>query len=829
MPKASLTQNNFSGGVLSPLFSARTESELHQQGLDTCENYVPIVQGPVLRRPGTEYGFEVQNSSKFTRLIPFIFSNTQEYMIELSDARFAILVDGAPVVRTTKTITGATQANPCVITSAGHALSNGDEVYITGVVGMTQLNRRRFVIAGVTANTFQLVGCDSTAYTAYSSGGTASVLVSYVGVYTEAQLPDVKFAQSGDVLYLTHPSWPPYTITRLSSTAWYLTLFSTTSGPFQPEIPAVTSLSVARTGAGPYTYTFTAGSAIFVDCTAKGYKQRIRFQITTGAGTLWYDGELTFTSTTVAYVTNIAEMSTATPYNTEYRLGMWYIDNYPSFVLFHEDRLCFGGYTDFPGHVDLSETGGYTSFSIFESSGTVIDSNALSLTLAQRELDLAYWGMSDESGLFIGTTDSEFVIRVSNYGEALTPTNANAKQILGHGSSGVAPLLAGKSIIFVQGLGRKLRELIASSDRAIAEDLTRAAEHISLGGINELAYQKEPFPIVWAVRDDGALLSMTYERIGEILKAGWAEHWLGGVSDAAGNPAAVESIGVIRDSTGTREELWMVVKRYINGSTKRYIERLSPFFMSDVAQEDATFTDCFLTYDSPKTISGATKANPCVVTATSHGFSNGDYVLINDVAGMDELNGNSYLIANVAANTFELSGIDSTSFTTYVSGGEARKKVTSISGLDHLEGEIVQILADGAPQAEKTVSSGAITLSSRAAKVHIGLGYTSKLKTLRANTSAPGQSSHGKIRRVTEVILDLYRTLGMKLGKSFDSLNTIQFRTSSSLMGHAPDLFTGFKREAINFDHDQDNQICIQQDQPTPGIIRAITYDVKGE
>lgn len=829
MPKASLTQNNFSGGELSPLFSARSDSELHQQGLETCQNYVPIVQGPALRRPGTEYVFEVQNSSKFTRLIPFVFSDTQEYAIELSDARFCVYTDGAPIVRSTKTITGATQANPCVITSNGHALSNGDEVYITGVVGMTELNRRRFVIAGVTANTFQLVGCNSTGYTAYSSGGSAEVLVSYVGVWTESQLPEVRYAQSGDTMYLTHPSWPPYTLTRLSNTAWLMSVFSTTAGPFQPEIPAVTTLSVARTGAGPYTYTFTAGSAIFVDCTATGYKQRIRYQITTGAGTAWYDGELTFTSTTVAYVSNEAAMSTATPYNTEYRLGLWYIANYPSFVLFHEDRLCFGGYTDFPGHVDLSETGGYTSFSIFEPDSTVIDSNALSLTLAQRELDLAYWGMSDENGLFIGTTDSEFVIRVSNYGEALTPTNANAKQILSHGSSGVAPIQAGKAILFVQGLGRKLRELLASSDRAIAEDLTRAAEHISIDGIDELVYQKEPFPIVWAVRGDGALLSMTYERIGDTLKVGWAEHWIGGVSDAAGNPAMVESLCVLKDDTGTREELWLVVKRYINGSTKRYVEIMSPFFTGEYDQEDATFVDSFLTYDAPKTITGATKANPCVVTSVAHGFSNGDYVLINGISGMTELNGNSYLIANVAANTFELSGIDSTSYTTYVSGGEARKKVTTISGLNHLEGQTVQILADGAPQAEKTVSSGAITLSSRAAKVHIGLGYTSKMKLLRTNLSAPGQSGHGKIRRVSEVILDLYRTLGMKLGKSFDSLNTVQFRTTGTVMGHAPDLFTGFKREAINFDHDQDNQICIQQDQPTPGTIRAITFDVKGE
>jgi hypothetical protein len=80
-------------------------------------------------------------------------------------------------VQKTQAITGATQANPVVITANNHGLQTGDTCRITGVVGMTQLNDRTFTVTRVGANTFSLDGEDGTGHTAYTSGGTFAAAI----------------------------------------------------------------------------------------------------------------------------------------------------------------------------------------------------------------------------------------------------------------------------------------------------------------------------------------------------------------------------------------------------------------------------------------------------------------------------------------------------------------------------------------------------------------------------------------------------------------------------------------------------------------------------
>jgi hypothetical protein len=167
------------------------------------------------------------------------------------------------------------------------------------------------------------------------------------------------------------------------------------------------------------------------------------------------------------------------------------------------------------------------------------------------------------------------------------------------------------------------------------------------------------------------------------------------------------------------------------------------------------FSDSYLYYSVPKTITNITKANPAVVSSTSHGFSNGEVVIIKNVSGMSEVNERSFTVANVAANTFELSGIDSTNYTTYSSGGSAYKKVTSITGLDHLEGKVVQVKADGTVQSTKTVDTGAITLDNSAGEVVVGLPYVSTIETLNLEALGVGQFQ-GQPQRWVSVILRIY-------------------------------------------------------------------------
>lgn len=156
--------------------------------------------------------------------------------------------------------------------------------------------------------------------------------------------------------------------------------------------------------------------------------------------------------------------------------------------------------------------------------------------------------------------------------------------------------------------------------------------------------------------------------------------------------------------------------------------------------------------------------------------------------------------------------------------------VTSISGLDHLEGQSVSILANGATHPDKTVSSGAISLDFAVTKAHIGLNYSSTLQTMRIEAGGTEGTAQGKTKRIHEVVLRLFRTVGVKVGSSETELDRIPFRSSAQAMTAAIPLFTGDKEIEFRGGFDTDGFVVVQQDQPLPltiiGIFpRLITFD----
>jgi len=147
---------------------------------------------------------------------------------------------------------------------------------------------------------------------------------------------------------------------------------------------------------------------------------------------------------------------------------------------------------------------------------------------------------------------------------------------------------------------------------------------------------------------------------------------------------------------------------------------------------------------------------------------------------------------------------------------------TSISGLNHLEGQTVSILADGAAHADKVVASGAITLDRSVTKAQIGLQYSSKLETLRIDAGSAMGTSQGKNKRIGEVTVRLYRSVGLKVGTSSTQLDTVNFRSSADKMDKALSLFSGDKTVEFNGGYDDDATITIVQDLPLPMTILAL-------
>lgn len=248
---ASKKQLSFAGGEIAPALHARIDMTKYTTGLKTCENWMVMRQGGAITRPGTGFIGEVKDSSKTIRFIPFVFNDDQTYCLEFGDLYMRAHRNGAQVLETAQTITGATQANPCVITIVGHGYLDGEEVFITGVGGMTELNGRNFKVANKTNDTFELqemdgTNLDATAYTAFTSGGTAARVFTLTTPYLEADLSTIEFIQSADIVTLTHLLYAPRELARTDHTAWTLTVIVNGAQLDAPLNPVSSSVGTAQ-------------------------------------------------------------------------------------------------------------------------------------------------------------------------------------------------------------------------------------------------------------------------------------------------------------------------------------------------------------------------------------------------------------------------------------------------------------------------------------------------------------------------------------------------------------------------------------------------------
>jgi hypothetical protein len=763
MAKVSPIQSVFNTGEITPLLYGRVDYDNYKKALKTSLNGIALVQGPWTRRPGTYFAAEVKDSTKATRVVRFEFSTTQAYIIEFGDQYMRFYRNNGPVLETAQNITGITQANPAVLTYSGaDNYANGDDVEISGIVGMTQLNGRRVRVANVNtgANTFELTdlqgnNIDSSAFTAWSSGGTVARVYTVSTPWLEADLFQLKFTQSADVLYVAHPAYAPRKVTRTAHTAWTVTSITFLDGPYLSINSTATTMTLGATsGSTSLTASGTTGINGGSGFRAGDVGRLVRWKDAAGNWT-WLT-ITAFTSTTIVTVTVSGPNASATTATVSWRMGLWNsVDGYPGAVTFYEDRLTWGGAGGAPGRVDFSKTSDYENMApTAATAGTVADDNAIAVTLNSKNVQVIRWLEDDEKGLFVGTVSGEWIIRPSNQSAALSPTNVNAKQSTTHGSKNVQAVRAGKATLFVQRAGRKLRELayVYEVDGFRSPDMTVLAEHIAKGatvatsGFIELARQGEPQSIVWAPRADGILTGFVYERDQSVL--GWSRHQIGGWSDAGLTAGAkVESVAVIPAADGSRDELWVIVNRYIDGGTKRYVEYMTKFWEKGDSQSYAYFVDGGLTYDGSATSSG--------------------------------------------------------------------------TGAYHLRGQTVQVLADGATHPDVTISAlGAWTLTRSASVVHLGYTYNSDGETLRPEAGAADGTAQGKTQRTNRVTFRLHEALGVKVGPSFDKLTRLVFRKSSDDMGVMVPLFNGDKEgPGWEGDYTTDNHICWRFDQPLPGTV----------
>lgn len=624
--------------------------------------------------------------------------------------------------------------------------------------------------------------------------------------YQESELFDIQYIQNGNIMYLDQGNHPPHKLTRTLHDDWTIADVNYIDGPFLDENITTTTLAPsATTGA----ITIVSSTAIF----SRGHVGSIWQICHTGSPTVKITSYVDPTEVTAV----VHETLGGTTTTTHWSEGYWSDKNgYPQTIEFHEFRLFFGGSSSYPQTLWASKSGDFTDYeSMYFGTD---DDDALIYDLpGQNPIQF----MHSYDYLIIGTLGG--IGRMGDVDEPMTPTTApQYRQQTPYGSAFIPAISTGDAILYVGRGGEKVREFAYSleRDRFTSPDITVLAEHITGDGIVDIAYQIRPDSVLWCVLADGDMATMTYNKEHDVFA------WSLQVTDGD-----YESVAII--PSDDEDEVWTIVNRTVDSNTVRLIEQFQPRDWG-ADDDDAWFVDSGLDWDGGAAvdISGATKANPCVITVSvwptegdGTDLADDDQIKILSVAGMTELNGNIYTVddADSSAKTFSLdnsagsANIDSTSYTTYTSGGTAQRFEKDFTNLDHIEGEAVTVFGDGTARANNTVSSGAIETSNWYNKVLIGLPFTSILETMPLVINTQRGSTSSQYKNIINVAFDFHNTLGLSFGVDEDHLTTKDY----------DDMTTGWKEYRFSYGKKRSATIYIETAKPIPLTIRQIIPEVE--
>lgn len=719
MGLASPALTSFNAGELAPEVEGRTDIDKYAVGCHKLENFIPLVQGPVQRRPGTRFVAETKNSAARSWLRRFEFSSTQAFQIEFGDGYCRFYTAHGQLI-----VSGVTAWSAATNYVVGDLASRLGVNYYCILAHINQQPPNATYWYPLTGVIYEIPSPYAVADLTNSEGAFA-----------------FQIEQSGDVLYIAGAGiYKAYTLTRYGTTNWQFAEYAPTDGPFIEQNTTSTTLQAsASTG----SVTITASSATFV-ATDVGRLVRIDVQSftippweagkayaalaqvrsfgktykTTAGGTSGsappqhfigsaLDGQAAvtwayqdsgygiakitaFTDTThvtATVVTNDAvglqqfPTDVVSAASKRWRLGAWSATTeYPRAVAFFNERLFWGGKLRWWGSVP----GLYTSHTV-DLFGVVTTDSAVSGILSAQDVNNIVW-FAAANVLVIGTGGGEFGLSKITTSNPLGPANVQVVRQSKIRCRSIRAVQAGDSLMYLQRAARKLYAMDYNFyvDRYDSTNQSRLAFHITSGGMIDLAYQAEPYQVIWGARADGMLVGYTYDREDNVT--GWHRHPVGGDGIA-------ESVSVTPAPDGTRDELWLQVRRTINGATKRYIEFLEKEYETGDAQSSAFYVDAGLTYngintsattmalsvvDTTRIINNVTITGPIphprtVFTTTPHEFALGNLVNISGViaSGDYDVNGQNPVNGVPTGSSFLVKPVLHVPTGAYTSGGVA--------------------------------------------------------------------------------------------------------------------------------------------------------------
>ena len=837
-------QNSFAGGELSPKMHGRFDADLYKQGLKEMKNFVPLLQGPAKRRPGTYYAANATtNTSDESRLVPFYFGEGQSYVLEFSNGKIRFFSQNGQLL-----VNGGT--TPYEVSSTGITAAqcleidftqSADVLYIVHKDFKPKQLARTIATSGTRAadnsvwtltdvdfldGPWDAVNIDNTKLvkvTAVDTNHYEWVHVDGVGVDTATDRfviyghglmngTKIRFPNDANSLDGTTGLDVGNLVTASSSTSVTSGNFPTLNTDYWVVNAQSSSFQIASSLGGsplefklmisgsPPTPTLTEWTGKLevqkkvikkdraCTITATGHtfdadddQRLIRVNTFAGSeaektkGIRWTWFKITNVASGGASITATSqgEVGIVDVDTREWRMGiLGGVNKWPSAIEIHQQRLVVAASLQYPTTIWLSEAGDFLSFApdskIGVSTGSsdsigqtimgeqILDNNAISLTIDSDTVDEIYW-IEEGKKLAIGTSGGIFNLYGSETSYTITPTNVSLIRDTSWEAADIKPARVGNAMIYVQFNRRKLRVLTFSGEDVQYEssEISYQADELVGKEVKELVYQKQPHSLTWCRLKDGTLASLSFEDTMPVV--GWGHHTIGGTqADATlGNHAKVESMAVIPHDG--RDQLWLIVKRDINGSTVRYVEFLEKFYEpSETDQELAHFVDCGL-----------------------------------------------YKTAS--------------SFTT--------------AQFAHLKNESIRILGDGAVQNDVTVgtdSDGTITIGSAVTKLVGGLPYDSHVVLLTPKQAVDGSLFVVGRDRVVKAHLSLHDSLGVKIGLSSMTTSEMEefiFRLTADPLNTKVPLFTGTKTANIMSRSLDEESIKIVCDQPFPVTLVALVSE----
>lgn len=578
MAKEAKNLTALNAGELSRLIYGRIDLAKYRYGLRRCLNFVPLVQGPVIRRSGTYFVTSTKNNGPAV-LRRFVFSVDQAFILEFGNLYVRFYRNYGQVLSGMSVYEVATPYTDVQVEQL-QIEQSADVLYITHPAHwprkLTRFGNTNWTLTEYDpeGGPFQRMNTDKSV-TVYATADTGTVtLIASSGIFSANMVGSLFYLEN--ISFKGIRAWEPDVSVNIGNVRHYDgRVYEATSGANQNGTTAPTHTEGEQDD-GDVSWLFLH------------------------AGFGW--GRITaYTSPTQVTLSVIQRLPIVVGSNNatyKWAKAAWSsADGYPKTVALCFQRLCFGGTIAQPGTVWCTEAGLFDSMRTRNRGGVVTAAQAVTLTIASAngQVNAIEWMVADSRGLLVGSSGGEGIISARAQNEGFGPNNADHTPQSGYGSPAMRPVQANSATLMVQRARKKLLELSYNfeRDRYVGPDLTIMASHVTaLGSIRSIAWQQQPHAVVWIATDDGRLLGFTYNRDEQVLA--WHQHTLGG---------HVESVEAIPAPDGSGDDLWLIVRRTVNSQTRRYVEYMKPFWDEAMEASDAFYVDAGVTYAGSATTS----------------------------------------------------------------------------------------------------------------------------------------------------------------------------------------------------------------------------------